>query len=92
MILNAAVNTTDSKAFWSERDWLPEEIGILIQEGQFFCYQGKELKILLEKGHALIRYELVGLVAEIQGESEGRSHLVSLVDGTLISHVAITGC
>lgn len=77
------VSSLDAKQYWSNSAWLPEEIGVIISEDQFFCYQGEDLKKLVSSGHPIDVFELVGFVAEIREDNERNTHLVSLVNGEL---------
>ncbi len=82
LLLNAAINSAEAKALWATPGWLPEEIGIIINEGQFFCFQGEEIKMhLSRRAHNITIYSLVGLVVEIDSGQHQKSHLVSLVNG-----------
>ena len=81
-MLNAAITTPDAKQLWSTPNWLPEEIGVIVDQGQFFCYQGDDLKLHLQRGvHNMVVYSLVGLAADIDSGQHQKSHLVSLVNG-----------
>ena len=81
-MLNAAVNTYEAKQLWAIPGWLPEEIGIIIEGGQFFCYEGEDLKLHIQRGiHYITVYQLVGLVADIRSEESQASHMVSLING-----------
>ncbi len=83
-MLNAAVNSPEAKQFWAIPGWLPEEIGIIIDQGQFFCYQGDDLKLHIQRGmHNITVYSLVGVATEIVSGLNQRAHLVSLVNGKL---------
>jgi PAB-dependent poly(A)-specific ribonuclease subunit 2 len=81
-MLNAAITSPEAKQFWSTPGWLPEEIGVIVDQGQFFCFQGEDLKLHLQRGyHSMMVYSLVGLVADIDSGQHQKSHLVSLVNG-----------
>ncbi|KAL3422025.1 PAB-dependent poly(A)-specific ribonuclease subunit PAN2 [Phlyctema vagabunda] len=81
LMLNAAVNSPEAKQFWSTPGWLPDEIGVIVDQGQFFCYQGEDLKLHLQRGmHNITVYSLIGLVADIENGHSQRPHLVSLVN------------
>jgi PAB-dependent poly(A)-specific ribonuclease subunit 2 len=84
-MLNAAITTPDAKNFWSTPGWLPEEIGVIVDQGQFFCYQGDDLKLHLQRGaHNITVYSLIGMAADIDSGQHQKSHLVSLVNGELL--------
>jgi PAB-dependent poly(A)-specific ribonuclease subunit 2 len=81
-MLNTAANNPDAKSFWATPGWLPEEIGVIVDQGQFFCYQGEDLKLHLQRGiHNITVYSLIGLAADIDSGQHQKSHLVSLVNG-----------
>lgn len=81
-MLNAALYSTDAKQLWSIPDWLPEEIGIIVENGQFYCYENEGLKAHLQRAvHNIVVYKLVGLVAEINSNAQKKPHLVSMIDG-----------
>lgn len=81
LVINAAVNTAESKQYWAKPGWLPEEIGVIIDNGKFFCFEGDDLRLHLQRGlHVVKVYELVGIVADISSGEHQKSHLVSLVN------------
>lgn len=85
-MLNAAVNTPEARQFWSTPGCLPEEIGVIIDKGQFFCFEGKDLQLHLERGiYSMIVYSLVGFVADVDSGQHQKSHLVSLINGTYLT-------
>ena len=82
LMLNAAINGPEAKQFWATPGWLPEEIGVIIDQGQFYCYQGDDLKLHVQRGiHNITVYSLVGLAADIDSGQHQKSHLVSLING-----------
>lgn len=83
MLLNAAINTPEAKLLWGTPGWLPEEIGIIVDEkGQFFCYEGDEINLHIQRGiHKIVVYSLTGLVADVDSGQHQKSHLVSLING-----------
>lgn len=84
MMINAAIHNADQKQLWSTAGWLPQEIGVIINGGQFYCYEGQDLKVHLQRGvYDIMIYELVGVVADINSGENQKSHLVSLINGTL---------
>lgn len=67
---------------WSTPGWLPEEIGIIVEQGQFFCYEGEDLKLHLQRGiHNITVYSLIGMAINIESGQTQKSHLVSMVNG-----------
>ncbi|KAI5807921.1 PAB-dependent poly(A)-specific ribonuclease subunit PAN2 [Peziza echinospora] len=84
LFLNAtATPSLDAKQYWANNAFLPEEIGVIMQEDQFFCYQGEDLKRLVQNKQRVEVYELVGFVAEIRADDERNTHLVSFVNVAL---------
>lgn len=81
LMLNACISTNEANHFWNSPGCLPEEIGIIISQGQFFCYQGEDLRLHLKRGaHNMTVYSLVGYAANID-IGHGKPHLVSTING-----------
>jgi PAB-dependent poly(A)-specific ribonuclease subunit 2 len=90
LVLNAAINSPEARQFWSVPGWLPEEIGVILDGGQFYCYQGEDLKLHIQRGiHSITVYSLIGLAAEIDSGQHQKSHLVSLVNSTYMTNPQI---
>ena len=67
---------------WSTPGWLPEEIGIIVEQGQFFCYEGEDLNLHLQRGmHNITVYSLVGMAINIESGQTQKPHLVSMING-----------
>ena len=82
LVLNTAITNSDHRMLWSTPGWLPEEIGIIIDKGQFFCYEGVDLKLHLQRGiHNITVYSLVGMAVNVESGQSQKSHLVSLING-----------
>jgi PAB-dependent poly(A)-specific ribonuclease subunit 2 len=82
LTINANVGGNEAKQLWSTPGWLPQEIGVIVDQGQFFCYEGQDLKLHLQRGVFNITvYELIGVVADIHSGENQKSHLVSMVNG-----------
>ena len=80
-LLNAAVTSAEARQFWAMPGWLPTEIGIILEGGQLFYYEGEDLRLHLQRGmHSITVYELVGVVAEVVSGEHQASHLVALVN------------
>ncbi|KAF5569875.1 pab-dependent poly(A)-specific ribonuclease subunit PAN2 [Fusarium phyllophilum] len=80
-MLNTAVTNQDQRMLWSTPGWLPEEIGIIVEQGQFFCYEGEDLKLHLQRGiHNITVYSLTGMAINIESGQTQKSHLVSMVN------------
>ncbi|KAK6354956.1 poly(A)-specific ribonuclease [Orbilia brochopaga] len=88
LMFNAAAVTQEAKMYWAEKNWLPREIGIVVQDKKFLCYQGAELNRIKERNPNVVVYELVGLVAEITGEADSAPHLVGMID---VSYSSVEG-
>ena len=50
LALSAAINTPEIRRLWATPGWLPEEIGIIVNQNQFFCYEGQDLRLHLQRG------------------------------------------
>ncbi|EGU78472.1 hypothetical protein FOXB_10993 [Fusarium oxysporum f. sp. conglutinans Fo5176] len=81
LMLNTAITNQDQRMLWSTPGWLPEEIGIIVEQGQFFCYEGEDLKLHLQRGiHNITVYSLTGMAINIESGQTQKSHLVSMVN------------
>ncbi|KAI1336970.1 PAB-dependent poly(A)-specific ribonuclease subunit PAN2 [Xylariaceae sp. FL0016] len=81
LMLNTAINTNEHKRLWATPGWLPEEIGIIIDNGQFFCYEGEDLKLHLQRGiHVVTVYSLTSIAVNIDGGRQQQSHLVAMAN------------
>lgn len=82
LMISAEVRSAEAKQIWSGPNWLPSEIGIIVDQGQFYCYQDQDLKLHLQRGVFNIQvYELVGVVADVISVHKEKPHLVSLING-----------
>ena len=82
LMINAAVHSSDAKQLWAKPHWLPQEVGIIVDQGQFFCYEGQDLNIHLQRGVFKIAvYELVGAAVDVNSGEHQKSHLVSMING-----------
>lgn len=87
LTLNACVSTPEARQLWTMPGFLPKEIGIIVNDGQFFCYEGQDLRAHLQRrAFDITVYELVGVVADITLADNKKSHVVSSID-TSISEV-----
>ncbi|KAF3761547.1 PAB-dependent poly(A)-specific ribonuclease subunit pan2 [Cryphonectria parasitica EP155] len=69
----------EQRLLWATPNWLPEEIGIIVDNGSFFCYQGEDLKLHLQRGvHNIQVYSLIGLSVNIENGSPQKPHLAAL--------------
>jgi PAB-dependent poly(A)-specific ribonuclease subunit 2 len=81
LMLNAAIQSHEAKLLWSIPNWLPQEIGIIVDQGQFYCFEGQDLKLHLQRGvHQIMVYELVGIVADINSGEHQKPHLVATIN------------
>lgn len=81
LMLNAALASSEAKSLWVTPGWIPEEIGIIIDQGQLFCFQGEDLNLHLQRGtHNITIYSLIGIAAEINTWHNQNPHLVSLIN------------
>ncbi|KAI1397515.1 PAB-dependent poly(A)-specific ribonuclease subunit PAN2 [Hypoxylon fuscum] len=88
MMLTTAINNNEHRRLWATPGWLPEEIGVIVDNGQFFCFEGEDLKLHLQRGmHTITVYSLTGLTVNIEGGQQQRSHLVAMAN---IAHSAPT--
>ena len=85
LTINANVGGNEAKHLWAIPGWLPQEIGVIVEQGQFFCYEGQDLKLHLQRGvYNITVYELIGVVADINSGENQKSHLVSMVNGEFL--------
>ncbi|KAI1326713.1 PAB-dependent poly(A)-specific ribonuclease subunit PAN2 [Xylariaceae sp. FL0255] len=81
LMLAAAVNHADHRRLWATPGWLPEEIGIIVDNGNFFCYEGEDLKLHLQRGmHNITVYSLTGLAVSIESGPQQLAHLVAMAN------------
>jgi PAB-dependent poly(A)-specific ribonuclease subunit 2 len=84
LMLNTAINNPEHRARWATPGWLPEEIGIIVEQGQFFCYEGEDLKLHLQRGiHDITVYSLIGMAINIDGGQTQKPHLVAMINSKL---------
>lgn len=86
LTLLAGMPSEEHRRLWATSGWLPEEIGIIINNGQFFCYEGEELRYQLQRGyHEISVYSLTGVAVNIEtGQPSRGNHLVALANGKLL--------
>lgn len=85
-MLNTAIGNSEQRRYWSTPGFLPEEIGVIVDHGQFFCYEGEDLKLHLQRGiHNITVYSLVGMAMNIDPGPGQKPHLVAMANGTLSS-------
>lgn len=81
LMLNAAIQSHEAKLLWSTPNWLPQEIGIIVDQGNFYCFEGQDLKLHLQRGaFEIMVYELIGVVADINSGEHQKPHLVATIN------------
>jgi PAB-dependent poly(A)-specific ribonuclease subunit 2 len=81
LAINTAISSQEHRRLWATPGWLPEEIGIIVDQGQFFCFEGEDLKLHLQRGmHNITVYSLIGMVVNIESSSPQKTHLVSVIN------------
>jgi PAB-dependent poly(A)-specific ribonuclease subunit 2 len=82
LAVNTAISTSEHRRLWATPGWLPEEIGVIVDQGQFFCFEGEDLKLHLQRGiHSITVYSLIGMVVNIESSMPQTSHMVSMING-----------
>ncbi|CCF38705.1 PAB-dependent poly(A)-specific ribonuclease subunit PAN2 [Colletotrichum higginsianum] len=80
-MLNTAIGNAEQRRYWSTPGFLPDEIGVIVDHGQFFCYEGEDLKLHLQRGiHNITVYSLVGMAMNIDPGPGQKPHLVAMVN------------
>jgi PAB-dependent poly(A)-specific ribonuclease subunit 2 len=82
--LLAGMLNEEQRKLWATPGWLPEEIGVIIAgDGQFYCFEGDDIKYQLQRGyHNMVVYSLTGLAVNIEsGHSSKGSHLIAMANG-----------
>ncbi|KAL8966737.1 MAG: hypothetical protein Q9183_003233, partial [Haloplaca sp. 2 TL-2023] len=88
LTINTALNKqTDAKHLWSIPGWLPEKIGIIVEQGRLLCLEGETLRVSQKTRppQSIVVYNLVGLVADVNSGERQKSHMVSLINVGLSS-------
>ncbi|KAF2227442.1 ubiquitin carboxyl-terminal hydrolase-domain-containing protein [Elsinoe ampelina] len=82
MMINAAIHTLDQRQLWASPNWLPQEIGVIINgDRQVYIYEGQDLRLHIQRGvYNITVYELIGFVADIHAGENQSSHLVSCIN------------
>lgn len=82
LMLNTAIREVEQSQLWCTPGWVPDEIGVIVDQGQFFCYEGDDLKHHVQRGfHNIQVYSLVGLAVNVTGTQGQNPHLVAIIDG-----------
>ena len=81
LLINAALKSNEARQYWAVPNRLPRTLGILVDSGKLFCFEGEELRSRLQKAPTGIKvYDLVGFIADVNSGEHQKSHLVSLID------------
>lgn len=81
LLLNAALTNPICRRLWAVPGWLPDAVGIIIDNGQVMCFEGEDLRLRIQNNiPGLMVYDLVGLVSEIDIQEHQKPHLVSFVN------------
>ena len=81
LMINTALKSNEARQYWATPAWLPDSIGVSVDDGKFFCFEGEDLRLHLAKGmHVIKVYDLVGVVVDVTSSEHQKSHLVSLIN------------
>lgn len=81
LMIHTAVHTAGARQLWATPGFLPREIGVIVNHDQFYCYEGQDLQLHLQRRiYDITVYELVGLVADVTASEGQQPHLVSLIN------------
>ncbi|KAM0499583.1 hypothetical protein ACHAPB_005909 [Verticillium nonalfalfae] len=81
LMLNTAVKSPEHRRLWANPGFLPEEIGVIVDHGQFFCYEGEDLKLHLQRGiHNITVYSLIGMTMEVEAGPGQKPHMVGMIN------------
>lgn len=82
LTINTMIHSAEARQIWATPHWLPQEIGVIPQNGQFFCFEGQDLQLHIQRrAHNVQVYELIGVVADVNSGENQRPHLVSMING-----------
>ncbi|TEA13362.1 PAN2-PAN3 deadenylation complex catalytic subunit PAN2 [Colletotrichum sidae] len=80
-VINTLISNAEQRRLWSTPGFLPEEIGVIVDHGHFFCYEGEDLKLHLQRGiHNITVYSLVGMALNIDPGPGQKPHLVAMAN------------
>jgi len=81
LMINAALSNPICRRLWAIPGWLPEQVGVVVDNGQIMCYEGDDLKARIQNNMpGLLVYDLVGVVSEIDIPEHQKPHLVSFIN------------
>lgn len=82
LAFNTVITQPEHRKLWSTPSWLPEEIGVIINNGHLYCYEGADLKLHLQRNtYPITVYSLTGMVVNVECPSPEKPHLVAMVNG-----------
>ncbi|KAI5288331.1 poly(A)-specific ribonuclease [Ascosphaera aggregata] len=87
LTVNAGMMKHNARGMWAVPGFLPEQIGLTIENGRVNVFEGEELKARrrMNTSTNLVEYELVGIVAEIDIPEQSKPHLVSFINVSISS-------
>lgn len=81
LLLNAALTNPICRRLWAIPGWLPDAVGVIVDNGQVMCFEGEDLRLRIQNNTpGLLVYDLVGLVSEIDIQEHQKPHLVSFIN------------
>lgn len=84
LVLNAALTNPVCRRLWAIPGWLPDTVGVVVDNGQVHCFEGDDLRVRMQTNTpGLVVYDLVGLVSEIDIPEHQKPHLVSFINVSL---------
>ncbi|KAI5310651.1 poly(A)-specific ribonuclease [Ascosphaera atra] len=89
LTINAGMLKHNARALWAIPGWLPDEIGMTIDNGRLHIFEGGELGARRRMNTPnLVEYELVGMVAQVDVPDHQKPHLVSFINVSISSRQA----
>ncbi|KAI5304121.1 poly(A)-specific ribonuclease [Ascosphaera pollenicola] len=87
LTINAGLMKHNARGMWAVPGFLPEELGLTIENGRVHVFEGEELRARrrMNTSTSLVEYELVGVVAEIDIPEHSKPHLVSFINVSIAS-------
>ncbi|KAL8743586.1 MAG: hypothetical protein Q9190_004080 [Brigantiaea leucoxantha] len=86
LVLNTGLSKqSEGRSLWSISGWLPDKIGISMEDGTVRCFEGEALRSIQRNRHLRqpTVYNLVGLVADVNSGEHQKPHMVSLINVAL---------
>lgn len=86
LVINVAINNPICRRLWMIPGFLPEAVGVVLDGGQVFCFEGEDLRVQIQRNiSGLVVYDLVGVVSEIDVPEHQKPHLVSFINVSISS-------